>query len=298
MSTKFVSSGGLLVGPCAVMTFGLITGASPAFGLTSAAVADEVYLRPVLQCQTVDPSSTPADGASSESGAPTTGSVVLDMHGFPAQQSDPTTQQFLPLLGSEAVYCLVGPAEGTGDVFDGDAKAIMLSQGWGVTVNLRSGPEGEGVFNAVAAACNQRAASCPTGQLAIELNGIIQSAPSMNAPTYTGGVEISGDFTEDEARNLARVINGVPLLEQVDTEPDQSPPTAPGKDSFSSAWIFGLSGLLGILAIGGWYVGWSRRGAALMAGTTAGELSLSPGSDTTVTQTTTDEFVVGTNEEG
>lgn len=269
-------------------------------------VTGQVYLRPVLQCQTVDPPSantttseggtttsgptttaaggpsrpvsggsttpdtttpettgpatttatpepasattTPGATTTTTPGAPTTTEQVpLDQHGFPLQQSDPTTQQFLPLKGDEPVYCLVGPAQGTGEVFSDNAAAVVLQNGWGVTVDLRGGAEGEDVFNAVASECNQLAATCPTGQLAIELDGTIQSAPSMNAASYSGGVEISGDFTPDEARNLARVINSGSLPVQLQLESVQSVSPTLGEDSLRAAWISGVFGVFLVL---------------------------------------------------
>ncbi|MDP2291915.1 MAG: protein translocase subunit SecD [Actinomycetota bacterium] len=273
-------------------------------------VTGQVYLRPVLQCQAIDPPSadtttsaggsttsgpstsgptttaaggpsrpasgdttttpdTTVDGATTTapvspepasatttpgattttvaSGPTTTVDVPLDQNGFPLQQSDPTTQQFLPLKGDDSVYCLVGPAQGTGEVFSDNASAVVLPTGWGVTVDLREGPEGEGVFNAVAAECNQLAESCPTGQLAIELDGTIQSAPSMNAASYSGGVEISGDFTPDEARNLARVINSGSLPVQLQLESVQTVSPTLGSDSLRAAWISGLFGVFLVL---------------------------------------------------
>jgi len=278
-------------------------------------VTGQVYLRPVLQCQTVDtsavetttteagattttgPGDTVAPGDTSSgtsttapggparpsgvtttteaatststgspdssatstteaSGPDTTVVTPVDENGFPLQLSDPTIQQFLPLKGDDAVYCLVGPAEGTGEVFSDNAAAVVLSQGWGVTVDLRGGAEGEGVFNAVAASCNQLAASCPTGQLAIELDGTIQSAPSMNAANYTGGVEISGDFTDDEARNLARVLNSGSLPVQLQLESVQNVSPTLGEDSLRAAWISGLVGVFLVLAFMVFYYRW------------------------------------------
>ena len=213
---------------------------------------------------TVAPSSTddtvttdPAATTTTEPGAPTTTvETPVDQNGFPVQQSDPTAQQFLPLKGDEAVYCLVGPAQGTGEVFSDNAAAVVLTGGWGVTVDLRDGPEGEGVFNAVAAECNQQAASCPTGQLAIELDGTIQSAPTMNAANYTGGVEISGNFTDDEARNLARVLNSGSLPVQLQLESVQNVSPTLGEDSLRAAWISGLVGVFLVLAFMIFYYRW------------------------------------------
>ena len=51
-------------------------------------------------------------------------------------------------------FCKVGPAGGTGEVFQDDATARILSgSGWGVTVSLRGGSNGEGVWNVLASEC-------------------------------------------------------------------------------------------------------------------------------------------------
>ena len=238
-------------------------------------ITGQVYLRPVLGCQELtvpddesttthvdavphDESTTttqpggPARPASHDNSTtttpnpgstPTTDPVPLDEHGFPIQESDPTIAQFLPLKGEAAVYCEVGPAQGTGEVFSDTAGARVLSGGWGVTVDLRSGSAGLDVWNAIAAQCFNRTEACPTGQLGIELDGTIQSAPTMNQANFTSGVEITGDFTESDARNLARVLNSgaIPVQLQLESVENVSPTL--GMDSLRAAWISGLVGV-------------------------------------------------------
>jgi len=173
--------------------------------------------------------------------------VPVDEHGFPLQQSDPTIAQFLPLKGDAAVYCQVGPAQGTGEVFSDSASARVLSGGWGVTVDLRDGSLGLDVWNSIAAQCFNKTEACPTGQLGIELDGTIQSAPAMNQANFTSGVEITGDFTEGDARNLARVLNSgaIPVQLQLESVENVSPTL--GKDSLRAAWISGLVGVALVL---------------------------------------------------
>ncbi len=79
--------------------------------------------------------------------------------------------------------------------------------------------------------------------LAIELDGIIQSDPQMNEPSFSGGVEISGDFSEGEARNLARVLNSGSLPVQLTVESIENVSPTLGKDSLRAAWISGLVGV-------------------------------------------------------
>lgn len=239
-------------------------------------ITGQVYLRPVLGCQELsdepeDTSSTdsttttvaggptrpaspdnstttttsPSDSTTTTSGAPTTTTDPgpLDEHGLPIQQSDPTINQFLPLKGDARIYCQVGPAQGTGEVFSDTAAARVLTTGWGVTVDLRDGSEGRDIWNAIAAQCFSRTESCPTGQLGIELDGTIQSAPTMNTNNFTTGVEISGDFNESDARNLARVLNSGALPVQLQLESVENVSPTLGKDSLRAAWISGLVGV-------------------------------------------------------
>ena len=159
------------------------------------------------------------------------------------QQSDPSIAQFLPLKGDAAVYCQVGPAQGTGEVFSDSASARVIGAGWGVTVSLRDGSKGLDIWNSIAAQCFNKTEACPTGQLGIELDGTIQSAPAMNQANFTSGVEITGDFSESDARNLARVLNSgaIPVQLQLESVENVSPTL--GKDSLRAAWISGLVGV-------------------------------------------------------
>ena len=192
---------------------------------------------------TTKPSTTSSSTTTTSGSSTTTAPVPLDEHGFPLQQSDPTTNQFLPLKGDAPVYCQVGPAQGTGEVFSDSAGARVIGAGWGVTVELRDGSAGLDIWNSIAAQCFNRSEACPTGQLGIELDGTIQSAPTMNQANFTSGVEITGDFTESEARNLARVLNSgaIPVQLQLESVENVSPTL--GKDSLRAAWISGVVGV-------------------------------------------------------
>ncbi|HZX55465.1 MAG TPA: protein translocase subunit SecD [Ilumatobacteraceae bacterium] len=140
--------------------------------------------------------------------------------------------------------CKVGPAGGTGEVFKDDATArILPNTGWGVTVSLRGGANGEGVWNTLAAECFNGTESCPTRQLAIELDGEVISAPTVQQPEFTGSVQISGAFSEKEARNLARVLNSGSLPVKLETEAVQTVSPTLGQDSLQAAWIAGIVGV-------------------------------------------------------
>jgi preprotein translocase subunit SecD len=159
----------------------------------------------------------------------------------PPVVSDPTQQQILPLRGGG--QCLVGPAGGTGEVFEDDATARTQSGGRAVTVSLRGGASGEDIWNALARQCFSGTEACPSRRLAIELDGEIVSAPSVNEPTFRGEVQITGDFTKAEAESLARVLNSGSLPVRLATEAVQNVSPSLGKDSLRAAVIAGLVGV-------------------------------------------------------
>ena len=246
-------------------------------------VTGQVYLRPVLGCQnegvqdtststsTTEPAATSTtaapgpgrrvssvpptdptttvDGATTTTvdGATTTTVAATTTGATTPVQSDPTQQQVLPLRGGG--QCLVGPAEGTGAVFENDASANIIQGGWGVSVGLRDGFDGRDTWNALAASCNAGAATCPTRRLAIELDGEIISAPSVNQPNFTTGVDITGQFSESEARDLARVLKSGSLPVRMETQSVQNVSPTLGKDSLRAAIISGLIGVALVLLL-------------------------------------------------
>lgn len=180
----------------------------------------------------------------------TTTPVPMDMWGYyPRQTSDPTQQAILPLRGEVPTYCQVGAAFGTGEVFV-DAQATVgqtvSDSGWGVSVDLRTNTERANWDNAVYQ-CFNKTSECSTGQLAIELDGELQSAPTINAPSFDSGVRISGSFTEQEAKDLARVLNSGSLPVTLEVLSVQNVSPTLGKDSLKAAWVSGLIGVFLVL---------------------------------------------------
>ncbi len=180
---------------------------------------------------------------------PSTTSPPLDENGLPIPESNPNSSQFLPVANAKPPqYCLVGPQQGTGEVFQDNAQAtIITNSGWGVTVDLRDGAAGNDIWNALASQCFNRTQTCPTGQLAIELDGTLQSVANVQTDNFKGSVQISGQFSESEARNLARVINSGSLPVQLELRSVQNVSPTLGADSLRAAWISGLVGLILVL---------------------------------------------------
>ncbi|MEN9506126.1 MAG: putative protein-export rane protein SecD [Actinomycetota bacterium] len=217
-------------------------------------VAPDTVAPDTVAPDTVAPGSTVAVEATSDS-VPI--EIVTDTGEQPptdaplatAVLSDPTQQQVLPLrTGGQ---CLVGPAAGTGAVFENDARADILgSGGWGVIVGLRQAADGVDLWNSLALQCyNQQQEVCPSGRLAIELDGEIVSAPSVNEPNFTTNVEISGQFSEGEARDLARVLKSGSLPVRMETQSVQNVSPTLGEDSLRAAVISGLIGVFLVMLL-------------------------------------------------
>jgi preprotein translocase subunit SecD len=159
--------------------------------------------------------------------------------------SDPTQQAYLYTRpGADRELCQVGPSGGTGEVFEKDsAQERVIGGSWGVTVSLKGGSVGEGTWNALATSCFNASSECPTRRLAIELDGEIQSAPTVNAATFTGSVQITGNFSKREASKLAQVLNSGALPITLKAEAIESVSATLGKDSLRAALIAGGIGV-------------------------------------------------------
>ena len=153
------------------------------------------------------------------------------------------------LLGQNGEAYLVGPAGASGKVFTSNAQAVINNGSWTVTVELRKGAEGEDLWNALTTRCFNRDATCPTARIASALDGNVISAPTVQEAVFTGGnVQISGDFSQAEARDLAKILEfgAVPGKFSVATVQTVSPTL--GKDSLRAAIISGLIGVLLVMA--------------------------------------------------
>ena len=148
------------------------------------------------------------------------------------------------VLGKNGDVYSAGPAGASGLVFSNDASAEINNGTWSVVVGLLSGSAGEDIWNALSTRCFNKDETCPTGQIAIVLDGEVISAPVVQQAVFTGGnVQISGSFTEAEARDLAKILEfgAVPVKFSVATVQTVSPTL--GKDSLRAAIISGLFGV-------------------------------------------------------
>ena len=151
------------------------------------------------------------------------------------------------LNGRDGLVYYAGPAAADGQVFKNDAAAEISNGGWVVTVGLKDGSEGEGKWNALANECFTKSQTCPTGQLAIVLDGEVVSAPVVQTNNFSGSVQITGDFTEREARDLAKILEfgAVPVRFSAPTA--QTVSATLGQDSLDAALVSGLVGVALVL---------------------------------------------------
>ncbi len=113
------------------------------------------------------------------------------------------------------------------------SHAFYGNQGWGVVLNF----DGEG-----AKQFGNITEKFKGYRFAIVLDGVIQSAPVIRDAIYGGNAEITGSFGEQEARNLASVLEN-PLQTPVSIEEERSVSPTLGQDSIRSSVFAGLVGL-------------------------------------------------------
>jgi preprotein translocase subunit SecD len=160
--------------------------------------------------------------------------------------ADPSATVIVQNTDGSEIYQL-GPSFATGEVFNNDANADIISGGWGVRVTLKNGAAGSDLWNIGAAQCYAKSTTCPTGRMAIVLDGVVQSAPSVNQPSFSGGVDITGNFKESEAKDLARVLKSGALPVRLEVQAVQIVSPTLGDDSLNAAIVSGLIGVLLVL---------------------------------------------------
>ena len=143
---------------------------------------------------------------------------------------------------------LLGPTHLTGAGLSGANRGFTNE--YVVEFNLKGGAEGADKFDELAAACNSQSEFCPTARIAIVVDGAVESAPVVNEARFGGSGIISGNFSEQEADDLALVLRygALPIEFQDPTDP-QSDSTSRavsatiGGDSLRAGVIAGIAGL-------------------------------------------------------
>lgn len=145
--------------------------------------------RPVLQVQSTDPAAPDLTGLER--------SRFPDRPGSPPTDALPPTSAAVPtpdvvLLGSDAgtatgapLRYALGPVVGDQRTIESATAAVDPQTGqWSVRLVLRPGDPGIDTFNRAAGPCYEMRATCPTGQLAIVVDGAVLAAPMVNAAKF------------------------------------------------------------------------------------------------------------------
>lgn len=151
------------------------------------------------------------------------------------------TEEAEAMIGKTAVLTFVDPEGQT--VIDGrdvdKASAIIDPSTNRPAIQLKLKASGEDKFG--------KATEKWVGDfIAIMLDEEVLSAPMVNGPIYGGTAVITGNFTPQEAQNLADLINGGALPVKLEMIENRTVSATLGKDSLQKSLIAGIVGLAGV----------------------------------------------------
>ncbi|MCP3936971.1 MAG: protein translocase subunit SecD [Actinomycetia bacterium] len=162
---------------------------------------------------------------------PTTAPTIEDLITAP-DQDDADAYVVLPSSDGLVLY-LLQPALLTGEIVD-DANASFNNASWLVLVDFTS--EGSDAWDQMAALMFEQ-------QIAIALDGVVESAPTINAREFGGRATITGTFTEQEAEDLALVLRFGALPVELEPQTVQTVSATLGDDALRAGVVAGLIGL-------------------------------------------------------
>jgi preprotein translocase subunit SecD len=209
----------------------------------------QLLFRPVLQplppeetpatTTTVPATTTTAAGATTSAPATTTTTAPPGtLATTPREQDRPEATVVLPERdkdGKIVARYQLGPAELTGRAISSARANIDETGQWLVDFKLTG--SGSKQFDALAAKYVGR-------QVAIDLDGEVKSAPTINESAFHGSGQITGEFSEREAKDLALVLRYGSLPVQLERQSVQTVSATLGKDSLSAGITAGVVGLL------------------------------------------------------
>jgi preprotein translocase subunit SecD len=204
---------------------------------------------------------------------PSTGQTELPTCANAAEFAIPDEQVILPECDDDrevVTYYELGPVFLTGAGVETAEARFDPQTGWTVSLTLKPGEEGIDTFNVWAEKCYNGDPECPSdgasrGRVAIVLDGIVQSAPQINAPSFERDqIVISGDFTQSEAEDLALVLRYGALPVELEPQAVQTVSPTLGEDSLQAAVISGVVGVL--LVVGLLFLYYRRLTVVVLAG--------------------------------
>jgi preprotein translocase subunit SecD len=161
------------------------------------------------------------------------------------EQDNPRDTVVLPDKDKRARYAL-GPALVNGQPITGrivssaTATVNQTTGAWEVDVQMTG--SGGNLFDKFAQQVGQGK------QFAFDLDGVVQSAPSLQTTSFNGKASITGTFTQSQAKNLALVLRYGSLPVQLVPQTVETVSATLGKDSLSAGIVAGAVGL-GLVAL-------------------------------------------------
>jgi preprotein translocase subunit SecD len=194
----------------------------------------QLFFRPVRQTL---PPTEPSSSPSTLPGQPA--EPAQDQRTTPREQDDPKSDVVLPEkdgAGRIVARYKLGPSEVAGRALSG-AQAVVdpTSGAWAVEFSLT--PGGTKDWNDMAARIGQG------GQIAVDLDGEVMSAPRLQTTDFPGKGQITGTFSRSEAKNLALVLRYGSLPVQLEPQTVQTVSASLGKDSLHAGVVAGAVGL-------------------------------------------------------
>lgn len=143
---------------------------------------------------------------------------------------------------------VLGPADLTGQGVA--TSGVSTDQTTGAfVVDLTFNSAGSKAFDAMAAVRNKfyvpkAQSQSPQSQEAIELDGVLESAPTIEQSSFNGRAQISGSFTAKQANNLSLELRYGSLPVRFAPQSVQTVSATIGSDSLKAGLLAGLGGII------------------------------------------------------
>lgn len=202
---------------------------------------------------TTNPATTAAAAAAIASCDANAVSTLLSSGGSipstPLEKDSGTACVVLPVRNSKS-RLLLGPVSPTPTLglpsglsgSDVDSAKSTFAQGQGYAVEMTLKSAGLTKFNALAATSFNK--QSPQNEVAIVLDGLVYSNPAFQTSSFSGPVQITGNFSPGQASDLATVINyGALPVQLTPINVQQVSPTL-GNDQLNAGIAAGVIGLV------------------------------------------------------
>ncbi len=217
---------------------GLVPGESALGSQTPSTVSDSGS-----STTTVDPAAAAAAAATQSA----TQSAIPKV--TPTDQIKPEATVVLPEIDPKTKQTVrlyqLGPVAVSGTALESASAGINSKGLWEIRPVFKSGADGIDKFNAAAATCNPRSATCPTGQIAVVLDNNVLTAPTIQVASFQRDqITISGAYTEREAKDIATALRYGALPVALIAQQSQIVSATLGRDALHAGIVAGIVGFI------------------------------------------------------